>query len=203
MIYDRTILDVTDAKKIIAKFQSLGDWSSITASEINTLERGTYTKVSLNRVETMVQIICDTFRNAGYSVEDLIIKYDWDDSGYFNKSEHKRFFSNIHYLMSIIPLLSDTPEAPYFNSGGYTYGNISHAIANDAEKILFDLKTVLDYITSTTHYKSSNGRDVVSGSSSQLWRAGKISNKVGYFITENLNIFCTSNGDYFIVAEEN
>lgn len=153
MIYDRTILDVSNAKKIISKFQSLADWSSITEAEINTLERGTYTRISLNRVEEKVAELCRSFRDIGYSFIDTETTTDWDNTKYFNKSQHKRFFSNIAYLYNLFPLPSDTPNPPYFSSSGeYVYGNITYALANDAEKILVDIEKLIDLLKKSWYY---------------------------------------------------
>lgn len=152
MIYNRTTLDVNDAKKIIAKFQALTDWSSITEAEINTLERGTYTSISLNRVEEKVAELCQILRDIGYSFIDTETTTDWDNTKYFNKSEHERFFSNIAYLHSILSISTDTPNPPYFSSGEYAYGNITYALANDAEKILVDIEKLIDLLKKSWYY---------------------------------------------------
>ncbi len=172
MIYNRTILDVNNAKTIIAKFQALYDWSSITQDEIDTLERGTYTIVSLNRVEQKVAELATVFRSAGYSYTNPETKTDWAYLDYFDKDQHQRFFENIEYLRNIIPVSDTTPQSPFISDGMYTYGDISYLLANDSEKILYDISVLLDYITSPLYYRASGA--YASGQHSQLWRAAKI-----------------------------
>lgn len=69
LIYDRTQSDIDSALSIRGKYQALGDWSGITADEIEQLKRGTYSCFDdMNRVDAAVRTIGEQLTAAGYPV---------------------------------------------------------------------------------------------------------------------------------------
>jgi hypothetical protein len=105
--------------------------------EINQLERGTYTNVSLNRVESAMKNVAETFNGFGYNI-NLITK-TWAEGDYFDESELERYLSNLNTLRSAIAVLQSTPQTPD------NYNTWQQA--NDIERILVDLEDSLDRLS--------------------------------------------------------
>ena len=128
MIFDRTQEDVDTAvslrNKKVKKFETL------TSEEINTLERGTITINTLNRIENKQQEIKELFSHLSINVE--IENKNWEETQIFNQAEFQRILDNLNVLVKSFCVYSNTPNVPKIS---YHFEDI-----NAIEKILFDLE---------------------------------------------------------------
>lgn len=143
MIYDRTEQDVLSAIELKKRLQSGDLLSSLDEDDVKTLERGTLTISTLNRIEGNCEQLVGLFRNVGYYMKPLQVA-SWSYEDYFKQSDFDRILSNIDKLRNAFYVYSYTPKTP-----GDNYRKFQ--IINDVEKILHDLHSMVQDIVS--HYR--------------------------------------------------
>ena len=141
MIFDRTQNDVDTA--ILIRSEKVQNFETLTESEIATLEKGTLTINTLNRIENKQSELKNLFDEMGYWTTDITNKV-WEYSDIFKPEEFDRILSNLDVLKKAFFVYNDTPKIPSNN-----YRNF-HVI-NDVEKILYDLDVMINDIKS--HYR--------------------------------------------------
>jgi hypothetical protein len=100
-------------------------------------EKGFLNYHDLNRVETNCQFLSDTLVGYGYPVS-IQTKLDWTSHDFPFIAELERITLNIQTLREGFYALPETPAIPQNLEVLYYYK------LNDIEKILFDLKSILD-----------------------------------------------------------
>lgn len=102
---------------------------------------GTYYNASdLNRVGAAVQYVAERFAAQGYTVA-VSPKTDWLASDIPTASELEAYRQNIAALRALLAVMPTTPETPDSMAG------LTPAGANDIERILLDLDTLLTNAT--------------------------------------------------------
>ena len=152
MITNRTAGDVSSAEEIRQKYQALNDWTGLTADEVLQLERGTYSINTLNRVENAVENLKNSFNAMGYIVS--VVTKIWQHSEIMQVADLDRYLSNIQTLRNVLTLYQTTPQVP----NGFS----PHTKANDIEKILVDIESIIFkikavFIHSGTTYSGMEG----------------------------------------------
>lgn len=128
MIFDRTQNDVDTA--ILLRDTKVKNFETLTESEIATLEKGTLTINTLNRIENKQQAIKVLFDNIAINVD--IQNKVWDGTEIFDKANFERILKNLNILVENFCVYKNTPSVP---SISYHFEDI-----NSIEKILFDLE---------------------------------------------------------------
>lgn len=140
MIFNRTQSDIDSAISIretkVKKFQEL------TSDEVETLEKGTMTINTLNRIENKQEELKSLFNSMGYWNTPIITK-TWDYTNIFNVSEFQRILYNLDILRNAFFVYTDTPKTPNVS---YHFDDI-----NALEKILYDLDVMINDVKS--HYR--------------------------------------------------
>ena len=137
MIFDRTQNDIEAARNLIeTKVKTFGE---LTADEILSLERGTLTINTLNRIEEK-QIELNELINAEGYYNTNIINRLWSYTDIFDEANFSRIVTNCEVLKKAFFEYTDTPATPY---AVYRFENI-----NSIEKILFDLEKMIDDVKS-------------------------------------------------------
>lgn len=137
MIFDRTQIDVNAALSIretnVKKFETLTD------AEIETLERGTMTINTLNRIEEKQMELRGLFNQMGYWNTPTTNKL-WDYTQIFDETEFQRIIDNLVILRNAFFTYKDTPKTPNVS---YYYEDV-----NSLEKILHDLDVMINDVKS-------------------------------------------------------
>ena len=141
MIFTRTKDDVDNALRLRA--EKVQTFEELTAEEIETLERGTLTINTLNRIENKQKELAELFENDFYFVETTEHK-TWGYSDFFTENDFNRILSNLNKLKKAYFVYKDTPRTPSSNYRHYQ-------VINDVEKILYDLEKMVDDLK--THYR--------------------------------------------------
>ena len=128
MIFDRSQEDVDAAIRL--RNEKVKEFESLTIEEINTLERGTITINTLNRIENKQIEIVELFSNLSINVD--IENKNWEENQIFDKTEFQRILDNLNVLVKSFCVYSNTPNIPKIS---YHFEDI-----NAIEKILFDLE---------------------------------------------------------------
>ena len=128
MIFDRTQNDVDTA--ILLRDTKVKKFEMLTESEIATLEKGTLTINTLNRIENKQIEIAELFSNLSINVD--IENKNWEETQIFNRVEFQRILDNLNVLVKSFCVYRNTPNVPRFS---YHFEDI-----NSIEKILFDLE---------------------------------------------------------------
>ena len=128
MIFDRTQEDVDTAVRL--RNEKVKEFKNLTSEEINTLERGTITINTLNRIENKQQEIKELFSNIAINVD--IQNKVWDGTEIFDKANFERILKNLNILVENFCVYKNTPSVPRVS---YHFEDI-----NSIEKILFDLE---------------------------------------------------------------
>ena len=128
MIFDRTQEDVDTAVRL--RNEKVKEFKNLTSEEINTLERGTITINTLNRIENKQSEIAELFSNLSINVD--IENKNWEETQIFNRAEFQRILDNLNVLVKNFSVYSNTPNVPQIS---YHFEAI-----NAIEKILFDLE---------------------------------------------------------------
>lgn len=140
MIFDRTQNDVNTA--IILRREKVQKFQELTESEIATLEKGTFTINTLNRIETKQEELKNLFNDMGYWNTPIINKI-WETTQIFNVDDFQRIIDNTNILRNAFFVYKSTPNTPPIS---YHYNDI-----NALEKILYDLDVMINDVKS--HYR--------------------------------------------------
>ncbi len=131
MIYDRTANDVVSSNQIISK--KLRKFEELTEAEALILERGTFTRSTVERIENEEKRLSDVIRDAGYSVDGIITK-SWQDGDLFYAEDFQRLINNALILRDAFYVLADSPQSIAVK---YHYAEL-----NSLEKLLHDIDFV-------------------------------------------------------------
>jgi hypothetical protein len=116
-------------------------FSTITNRGVGTF----YNYTDLNRVGRSVKYLADWFNLYRYTT-DLDIKTDWLENDIPTLSIMETYLANVQTLIDIFCVMQTTPELP----GSIKFLNYSGA--NDIEKVLFDLKFLLENMIASFNY---------------------------------------------------
>jgi hypothetical protein len=151
MIFDRTFEDIGKVKQILKK---LKDFAKLTQSDIETLERGTITYNTLNRIENKQKELAEILEQWTYLVVPITNK-SWTKEDIFNESELKRLADNTVVLREAFYVIDKAQPNP---KAKYTYQDI-----NAMEKILDEIDRLIAFTKAS--FKRSNtfqsGQDFV------------------------------------------
>lgn len=151
MIFNRTLDDVNNAMRLRnekIKFDPVTmqptNLEDLTESEIETLERGTITYNTLNRIESKQEELKNLFNDIGYWNTEITNK-TWDGTQLFKEDDFQRIIDNTNVLRDAFFVYMDTPKTP---PTSYYFEDI-----NSLEKILFDLEKMVEDVKS--NYRES------------------------------------------------
>lgn len=130
LITDRTQNDVNRVKELAVKGKT-GTWTEAERSEWLAGMKGAYNYSDWNRVETAVSEIASML---GVSLETVTT---WSEKSIFTEADANRYLANIRKLRTACSGLSITPATPS------SMHRMTFATANDIEKILVDMETVI------------------------------------------------------------
>ena len=137
MIFDRTQNDVDTA--IILRREKVQKFQALSESEIATLEKGTLTINTLNRIESKQEELKNLFNDMGYWNTQITNK-TWGENDIFNEDEFQRILDNTNVLRNAFFVYKDTPNTPPIS---YYWQDI-----NSLEKILYDLDVMINDVKS-------------------------------------------------------
>ena len=140
MIFDRTQEDVDTA--ILLRNTKVKNFEELTESEIATLEKGTITYNTLNRIENKQEELKNLFNDMGYWNTPITNKL-WGENDIFNIDDLQRIIDNTNILRNAFFVYKDTPNTPPIS---YYWQDI-----NALEKILYDLDVMINDVKS--HYR--------------------------------------------------
>jgi hypothetical protein len=137
MIFDRTQNDVDTA--ILIRRNKVQKFQALTDEEIETIEKGTITINTLNRIEEKQQVLKGLFEEMGYWGSSISNK-SWNATDIFDIDDFQRLLENTNSLRKAFFVYKDTPNTPLPN---FHFTNI-----NSLEKILFDLDVMINDVKS-------------------------------------------------------
>jgi hypothetical protein len=151
MIYNRTIIDLNKSYGIIDKIKN---GQTPTASEIETLERGTLTINTLNRIENKQAELSEILYQWRYLKEPLVTK-SWTENDFFKAGDMNRLTNNTLALKDAFYVISNEVNPQQY----YTHDQF-----NFIEKTLYEIDTLCEQVG--LQFKRSG--DVISGQSFSL-----------------------------------
>ena len=137
MITNRTQYDVDTA--ILIRNTKVKKFETLTESEIATLEKGTLTINTLNRIEDKQEELKNLFNEIGYWNTPTTNK-TWGENDIFNVDEFQRILDNTNILRQAFFVYKATPNTPPIS---YYWDDI-----NALEKILYDLDVMINDVKS-------------------------------------------------------
>lgn len=138
MITNRTQEDVDKALKI--RDEKVKAFQTLSEDDINTLERGTLTINTLNRIEEKQAELKNLVNGLGYWNTPIENKTDWTYTDIFTESDFQRIIDNENILRNAFFTYKDTPATPDIS---FHYEDI-----NSLEKILLDLDIMINDVKS-------------------------------------------------------
>lgn len=145
MIYDRTQADIDSSIKIRSekiKFDEAGEHivtDPLTDSELETLERGTLSINTLNRIEQKQAELVGLFNGIGY-YNIVTINKTWSIGDDFFVEDIQRVIANEKKLIDAFFVYKDTPQLPT--------SFLAYEDTNSVEKILHDLDVMINDVKS-------------------------------------------------------
>ena len=142
-VTDRTLADVD----VVEHLQALG-WENMTASEREAYSaglKGAYNAADLNRVGEAVAYIAGRLEQVGY-LAPVSPKVDWQISDIPLSNLLENYLSDIRTLRGVLAVLPTTPQVPE------DMDKLTYTEANDIEKILADLETLIHNMAAAWHY---------------------------------------------------
>jgi hypothetical protein len=137
MIFDRVQSDVDTA--IFLRNTKVKKFEELTESEIATLEKGTITFNTLNRIENKQEELKNLFNDIGYWNTPITNKV-WGENDIFNVKEFQRILDNTNVLRNAFFVYKNTPNTSPIS---YHWQDI-----NALEKILYDLDVMINDVKS-------------------------------------------------------
>lgn len=137
MIFDRTQIDINAALSI--REDKIKQFKTLTDVEVETLERGTMTINTLNRIEEKQMELRNLFNEMGYWNTQIANKL-WNYTQVFDETEFRRIIDNLVILRNAFFTYKDTPKTPNVS---YHYEDV-----NSLEKILHDLDVMINDVKS-------------------------------------------------------
>jgi hypothetical protein len=137
LITDRTAEDVQYVSALAAKIKAN------TATEAEQEEwngaalKGAYCYTDLNRVGSAISYLAGLLRDAGYKVS-VTPKTDWQENEWLTPETAAQYLADVAELRKQFALYATTPTVP---DGMVDFG---YAQANDIERILTDINTLLE-----------------------------------------------------------
>ena len=141
MLFDRTQNDVDPA--ILLRDTKVKKFETLTESEIATLEKGTLTINTLNRIENKQEELKNLFNEIGYWNTPISTR-QWAYADIFEGTQFDRILNNLEILIKAFFIYKNTPNVPDNNYRKYQ-------TINDVEKILYDLDVMINDVKS--HYR--------------------------------------------------
>ena len=138
MVYDRTIEDVNEAKRIAEEV--IKAFQTPTQTQLDILERGMLTVTAINRIESKQEEIRQRLNEAGYYDNLGSNQTDWVAYDSFMQEDLQRLADNCKSLRNSFFVYADTPEPP---KPIYHFEEI-----NKMEKILVDLESAIQDMVS-------------------------------------------------------
>ena len=137
MIFDRKKSDVDNSKTLI--LNKVQKNISLSNEEINTLEKGTLTINTLNRIENKQSELFSLLSDIGYYAPQIVTK-TWTYDDLFTSDEFERIVKNTETLRNASLVYKSTPITPIAD---YYFENL-----NAIEKILYDIENMTSEIKS-------------------------------------------------------
>ena len=137
MIFDRKKSDVDNSKTLI--LNKVQKNISLSNEEINTLEKGTLTINTLNRIENKQSELFSLLSSIGYYAPQIVTK-TWTYDDLFTCDEFERIVENTETLRNASLIYKNTPITPIAD---YYFENL-----NAIEKILYDIENMTSEIKS-------------------------------------------------------
>lgn len=136
MIYDRTQNDIETARELIET--KVKTFAELTADEILSLERGTLTINTLNRIEEKQSELNELINAEGYYNTNIINRL-WTYTDVFDEVNFSRIVNNCEILKKAFFEYTDTPSTP---NAIYNFKSINsiEKILVDLEKMIYDIK---------------------------------------------------------------
>ena len=116
MIFDRTQNDVDTA--ILLRREKVQAFQELTEREIATLEKGTLTINTLNRIESKQEELKNLFNDIGYWNTPISTR-QWAYADIFEGAQFDRILSNLEILIKAFFIYKDTPNVPDNNYRKY------------------------------------------------------------------------------------
>lgn len=138
MIFDRTQNDVDTA--ILLRDTKVKKFEALTESEIATLEKGTLTINTLNRIENKQRELKNLLDSDVYFVENFESK-SWNYTDYFKQVDFDRIVENLNKLKNAYFVYSATPQVTDNNYRRYQTINAVEHILNDLDLMIRDVKS--------------------------------------------------------------
>lgn len=147
-----TVIDelITDRKKLdvnrISYLNKLvfADMSEAEKKEWLSGSKGAYNYTDLNRVGSALEYLAESLTCESYCVS-VNVKTDWKVSDFIYLADIRYYLSQIEKLREVLAVFPTTPITPN-NIIGFSQ-------ANDIEKILFDVKKLLDNMITAYSYR--------------------------------------------------
>ena len=138
MIFDRTQNDVDTA--IILRREKVQTFQELSENEVATLEKGTLTINTLNRIESKQEELKSLFNDIGYWNTPISTR-QWAYADIFEGTQFDRILNNLEILIKSFFIYKDTPNVPDNNYRKYQ-------TINDVEKIIYDLDVMINDVKS-------------------------------------------------------
>lgn len=152
LIYDRTLEDVAEVRRLLAKLDpETGD--GLTAAEQAKWDaglKGAYNFTDLNRVESAVKTLAAALTSAGYPVEITpVLKgsksedREWQEGDIVRRAQWTTYLSNVQRLRDAYYTLAETGALPKPED------KLGYVGANNIEKVLADIDLLIDCMKSS------------------------------------------------------
>ena len=141
MIFDRTQNDVDTAIRL--RREKVQNFQELTDEEIATLEKGTMTVNTINRIDDKQKELKNLFNAMGYWDTPIVTYSEWKNTHIFRETNFQDLVNNTNILRKAFFVYKDTPNTPPVS---YHYNDI-----NALEKILYDLNVMINDVKS--HYR--------------------------------------------------
>ncbi len=138
MIFDRTQNDVDTA--IILRATKVQNFAELTEAELLTLEKGTLTINTLNRIEQKQAELKDLFNSMIYFTQDFASK-EWTVEQFFTQADFERIVQNNKLLKDAFFVYKNTPQNEGKNFLKFETINNVEAVLHHLDLMIGDIES--------------------------------------------------------------
>lgn len=148
LITDRSQTDVSEFYTLLEK--PLDSWTPEELNAFNSgLLKGGYFWTDLNRVTACMEYLDAELRKLGYNSGYEPVAVDFSNRYEWNKEDNPTIGQINRYLENVLKISSTLAEIPGNTQRPTSLSNLSFSTANNIEKILFNINTMLENMKRT------------------------------------------------------
>lgn len=142
MIYDRSYIDIINARKVFAN--KIQKFLELAEPEQRIIDRAFFNLTAVNRITAKINEIWDLVVDFGGAKTECADVREWGEQEIFKENNFSNIRKNISYIIQQLSALEFVEQEVYLEAYSKLTDDYIYTNLNNLEKLLFDIHKVLD-----------------------------------------------------------